>query len=420
MKPLMKASRDEQGFALVAAIVLLTVIMGLGLGLLLFVDNQQKASGREQASESAFNVAEAALNAQITQVSRAWPALAGVPAQPYETEGCTAANGTTTNGCPSLESMKVGYPAAGTTKCPASIKDAWGSASTNQWTTYVRDDEPGHNVSYFNSAEEAGQKGYDKNEDNKLWVRAVGIVQCRVVSLAALVSRQEIALNFPRAVMSANWFTTGNNGNGHEVIVEGQTPESGQPGEVRMRCEGFAKVEECEHYREGQIANAKVNPPPGAPSPALSATQLAALKQGAESQHTYYPAGSCPTGLPSGKPVFVQGPCNVSGGKKEVGNSKELPGFLIIVNGTLEMSGQAEFWGTVYVVNEQASSGVVVKIGGNANLHGEIIVDGKGGIEAGENHSRNLEYDPRSSAEEKIYAGATPTRNSFRVLTARE
>jgi type II secretory pathway pseudopilin PulG len=420
----MRSPRDEQGFALVAAIVLLTVILGLGLGLLLFVDNEQKASAREQASESAFNVAEAALNAQISQISRAWPAQKPTSPellQPYETTaGCTAANSTATNGCPTAESMKVGYPAAGTTKCPASMKDAWGSPTTNQWTTYVRDDEPGRNVSFFNSAEEKKQVGYDENKDNKLWVRAVAVVQCRVVSLAALVSRQEIALNFPRAVMSANWFTTGNNGNGHEPIVEGQTPESGEKGEVRMRCEGFAKVEECEHYRAGQISNAKVNPPPGAPSPTLSATQLTAFRQSAEAQHTYYPAGTCPTGLPSGKPVFVQGPCKVSGGGQEVANSKEHPGFLIIVNGTLEMGGGSEFWGTVYLVNEQGSSGLVASIGGSANLRGEIIVDGKGGIEVGENHNKNLEYDPRSAAEEKIYAGATPTRNSFRVLTVNE
>lgn len=414
----MRASRDEQGFALISAIILLTVIMGLGFGLLLFTDNQQKAAGREQASESAFNVAEAALNAQITQVSRSWPALEG--SQPYEKAGCAAANSTATNGCPTAKSMEIGYPVTSKAACPAGIKDAWGSASTNEWTTYVRDDNPGENVSFFKSSLENEQLGYDKNKDNKLWVRSVGIVQCRVVSLAALVSRQEIALSFPRAVMSANWFTTGNNGKGHEVIVEGETKESGEHGEVFMRCEGFAKVEECESYREGQLKNAKVNPPPGAPSPTLSATQLAAFRQAAESLHTYYPAGSCPTGLPSGKPVFVQGPCVVSGGKTEVGNSKEHPGFLVIANGTFEMGGQAEFWGTVYCRNEQESSGVVVKVGGNANLIGEIVVDGKGGIEAGENHQRNVEYDPRSAIEEKIYAGATPTRNSFRVLTASE
>jgi Tfp pilus assembly protein PilX len=417
----MRTARDEQGFALVAAIVLLTVIMGLGLGLLLFTDNQQKAAGREQASESAFNVAEAALNAQISQISRAWPTLKGEPEeQPYGTaEGCTAANSTATNGCPTKESMKIGYPVANNAGCPAGVKDAWSSASTNQWTTYVRDD-PEKEASFFDSSTVKQKVGFDENGDNKLWVRSVGIVQCRVVSLAALVSRQEIALSFPRAVMSANWFTTGNNGKGKEVIIEGESPESGVHGEVFMRCEGFAKVEECENYREGQIANAKVNPPPGAPTPTLSATQLAAFRQTAESLHTYYPAGSCPTGLPSGKPVFVQGPCAVSGGKTEVGNSKEKPGFLIIAKGTFDMGGQSEFWGVVYCLNEQESSGLVVKIGANANLRGEIIVDGKGGIEAGENHSKNVEYDPRAAIEEKIYAGATPTRNSFRVLPANQ
>ncbi|MCW3029768.1 MAG: hypothetical protein JWN81_2979 [Solirubrobacterales bacterium] len=416
----MTTSRNEQGFALVAAIVLLTVIMGLGLGLLLFTDNQQKASAREQASESAFNVAEAALNAQITQVSRAWPGTKGGE-QPYEKEGCTAANSTTTNGCPSAESMKVGYPIGSKAACPASVKDAWGAASTNQWVTYVRDDKPGGNVSFFNSSVEKEQVGYDENTDNKLWVRSVAIVQCRLVSLAALVSRQEISANFPHTVMSGNWFRTGNNGKGSEVIVEGKNPEqSGVPGEIRMRCVGFTEVSKCEEYREGQIANAKVNPPPGAPTPTLSTTQLAAFKQMAESEKTYYGPGNCPTGLPSGKPVFIEGPCTVSGGKKEVGNSQESPGFLVLVNGTFELGGQAEFWGTVYLVNAQESSGVVVNIGGNSNLRGEIVVDGNGGMEVGENHQRNVEYDPRSAAELKIYAGATPTRNSFRVLTANE
>jgi Tfp pilus assembly protein PilX len=66
----MKRARNDDGFALVSAIVLLTVIMALGLGLLLFTDNQQKASAREQASEAAFNVAEAALAQMASQRNR--------------------------------------------------------------------------------------------------------------------------------------------------------------------------------------------------------------------------------------------------------------------------------------------------------------------------------------------------------------
>jgi type II secretory pathway pseudopilin PulG len=413
----MRRPGDESGFVLVTAIVLLTVIMGLGIGLLLLTDNQQQAAAREQASESAFNVAEAALNAQIDQVSRSWPATKPKEAQPYETTGCTPTTSTATNGCPTPESMKVAYPQLGTTSCPAGVKDAWGSPSSNEWTTYVRDDAP--SSSLFNSEQEDLAQGFDANKDNKLWVRAVGVVQCRLVALTSLVSRQEIAANFPHVVMSGNWFTTGNNGKGKEVIVEGESTESGELGEVDMRCTGISNVEECEHYREGQL-HAKVNPPPGAPTPTLTAAQLEGFKQAAEAEGTYYGPGKCPSGLPAGKPVYVEGPCNVEGGKKEVGNSKENPGFLIIVNGTFSLGGNAEFWGTVYCANHQESSGIVVSVGGTAQLVGEIIVDGNGGMEVGESHKENVKYDPRSATELKAYVGATPTRNSFRVLSANE
>ena len=55
----MRRARDDEGFALVTSIIILTVMIGLGMGLLFLTDSQQKASAREQASESAFNVAEA-------------------------------------------------------------------------------------------------------------------------------------------------------------------------------------------------------------------------------------------------------------------------------------------------------------------------------------------------------------------------
>ena len=414
----MSRARKEDGFALVAALILLSVIMGLGLGLLFFTDSQQKASASEQASESAFNVAEAALNAQIGQISRAWPTTAAL--QP-ET-GCTPTTSTATNDCPTAESMNVPYPTAAASCPTGSPTDAWGSPAGTEWTTYVRDDTGAGGPSFFNSATEKGLAGYDANTDNKLWVRAVGVVRCRIVSLISLVSRQEIAANFPHTLMSANWFKTGNNGNGHEVIVEGKNPESGssQNGEVSMRCTGFATTAACENYRETQIENAKVNPPPGTPSPTLSASQLATYRQTAEAEKTYYGPNKCPAGLPSGKLVFIEGPCAISGGTGDVGNSKEHPGFMVIVNGTFEMGGQAEFWGTVYAANKQGSSGIVVKIGGNATLHGELDVDGNGGIEVGENHQKNLEYDPRSAIELKLYVGASPTRNTFRVLSSNE
>jgi Tfp pilus assembly protein PilX len=416
---MMNRLRSEDGVVLASAVILLTVILGLGLGLLFFTDNQQKASASEQAGEVAFNVAEAALNAQIGQVSRNWPANLELEGggEIAPKAGCTAATTTAANDCPSAESMKVAYPAA---TCPGGgPKDAWGSASSNEWTTYVRDDAGG-NTSFFNSATEKTRVPYDANGDNKLWVRAVGVVNCRLVSLVSLVSRQEIAANFPKTMMSANWFKTGNNGNGSEVIIEGRNPENvSESGEVRMRCTGLT-LAACENYQSTQINSTKINPPPGAPSPTVGATEMLAYKHEAEALHTYYATGKCPAGLPSGKVVYVEGPCAVTGGTPEVGNSSTHPGFLVIANGTFTLGGAAEFWGVVYDANKQESSGVVVKIGGNANLHGEINIDGNGGIEVGENHNKNLEYDPRAAVELKLYAGATPTRNTFRVLPVNE
>src|SRR4051794_5141805 len=103
----MTRARDEQGFALITAIILLTILLGLGAALLTFTDNQQSASLREQASESSFNVSEASLNAQVGQLSRAWPAK---ESEAYP-KPCTASTGTSTNGCPTVASLTNAYPA---------------------------------------------------------------------------------------------------------------------------------------------------------------------------------------------------------------------------------------------------------------------------------------------------------------------
>jgi hypothetical protein len=84
------------------------------------------------------------------------------------------------------------------------------------------------------------------------------------------------------------------------------------------------------------------------------------------------------------------------------------------------MGGTSVFYGVVYAVNKQESSSIVVSIGGNAKLNGAIDVDGTGGIEVGESHKENLEFNPEAIEKLKLYAGSTPTRNSFRVLPVTE
>ena len=146
----MRRAKDEQGIALVVTVLLLMVLSGVGLALLLLTNNQQKAALREQASESAFTVGEAALNAEVSQLSRKWPTESG-----EAVSTCTAGVTTSTNYCPAKESLEVGYPNISPATCPAGTpKDPWGSGLGNEWTTYVRDDATGE---VFNSATEQGQ-----------------------------------------------------------------------------------------------------------------------------------------------------------------------------------------------------------------------------------------------------------------------
>jgi type II secretory pathway pseudopilin PulG len=411
----MRRARDEGGFALITSIIILTVMIGLGTGLLFLTDSQQKASAREQASESAFNVAEAALNAQIGQLSHSWAASE----LPYS---CTASS-STEPGCPGVKDLEVGYPNGASTHCPAgSPKDAWGSPLTNEWTTYVRDDgalgSPATQL--FNSRTEQTAPHYDANKDLKVFVRSVGVVQCRVVVVVALASGQLVTVPFPISAIAANWFETSNSGS--KVVVNTQGGDAFQAGGVSMRCSGFTgtETEIEEKCKIWDKVHGQVNPDTthvaGDPSVTLSTSQLEGIKAEAKSSKTYFAAGTCPGSLAElkGKPTYVEGPCELSY-MVGTGNSKAEPGFLVLINGTLKLNGNAEFFGTVYAANAQGSSGVVVEVHGDANLTGSIVVDGNGGISFGSSHE-NFTYNPAAAKELTSFVGASATRNSFRVL----
>jgi Tfp pilus assembly protein PilX len=415
----MRAS-DDHGFALVSAILILVVLIGLGLGLLMFTDTQQHSATGEQSRESAYSLAEAALNAQIFQLSQNWPTVAMAPAN--RPERCTESTSTSTNFCPDPGTLgtSAGYPAAGS----CSGTEAWGSSLSSRWTTYVRADGGGTEA-LFNSAVDRLQPPYE-NGDRSVWVRAVGVANCRPAVVVSKVSEQLVPMTFPRSVLSANGFSTSNTGK--KVIIDtsgayAQPPSirpgpSAQPGTISVRCEGLTSAQ-CKNYRTGQVSPDTTGAPAGS-SPTLNATQLEGLKAQAKANGTYYGvvngSPTCPTTMAAltGAPTYVEGPCNLSFGGG-TGNSSASPGFLVIANGTLSLGGNATFYGVVYAVNQQGSSGEVVVVHGNATLQGAINVDGRGTVGLGSS-STNLIYDPRAFAAIKGYSGAAPTPNTFRVL----
>jgi Tfp pilus assembly protein PilX len=414
----MRKARNEDGFALIAAMMLLFVMMGLGLGLLLFVDTQQKASAREQATEAAFNVAEAALNAQVGQLSRKWPSAT----EQYPPSCASSEAPSLTSVCPYQPTIESAYKYLKTAKTCAGA-EPWGSPLSNQWTTYVRDDT-GASPSLFSASVNAPPANtYDANGDGKLWVRAVGVVQCHPVALVTLVDRQTVTLNLPENAATGNWFKVTNSGN--KGIINRQGEEQ-QPGAVSMRC--AAAPSPCESYEGGkkeQVSPELTENPPSA-SVTLNSAALETVKNEAIANAKYFTPPNCPTSMAqlTGFPVYIEGCGELKITANGTANSHTTPGFLVVANGTLELSGTSTFYGIIYAANlnlEPLASTAIVKLQGQTNVIGEIIVDGNGGIElgssgAGGGNSANLTFDSRAARGAKTTAGATPTRNGFRIL----
>jgi len=395
-------ARREDGFALVTAMMILVVVVGLGLGLLMFTDSQQHAATREQSRESAYTLAEAALSAQIYQLSVQWP-TEKTPAPTSCTEAASPSSV-----CPSPASInaQAGYPAAGT--CPGT--EPWGSSLSNRWTTYVRSDT--NNAQLFNSTTAKGNSPYD-NGDRSVWVRAVGVSQCKPVAVISKVTQQILPMPFPTNLLTANGFSTTNSGN--KVIVDTLGEYSTQPAGVSVRCEGLTGSS-CKQYSVGQVSPDTTGSTPASPAQTLTPTQLENLKAQAKVNGTYFKTGTCPTSMVTmtGAPTYVEGPCSLSftGGNA---NSKAAPGFMVLYNGTIKISGNATFWGVIYAVNAQKSSSEVVTVLGGGVIIGAVDVDGHGTVALG-NSAPNLIYDPRALNLLKTYAGAAPTPNTFRVL----
>ena len=438
--------RDEQGFALVSAIMLLTVLLGLGFALLTFTDQQQHAAVYESSGEQAYALAEGALNAQIFQLSTRWPTArnpwTGYPGY------CNAAIGATTTGCPTPSNLAAAYPSTGPSTCPTGTpRDPWSGSSTttNGWATYVRGDGGAGTATsqYFNSATEQTMPYYDAG-DHSVWLRAVGVVNCRMETVVTKVTAQFSPIPLPQAAISANGFSTSNNGN--KIIVDtigtyaqpstAVVNPSNKPGPIAMRCTGL-NSSNCQTFRNtpspGQVYPNTTGSSPNA-SQTLTATQVNALRTAAQADGTYFGLDSsgnpvCPTSMPqlTGAPVFVEGPCTIAIKSTLTANSDTSPGVLVIKNGSLTLDGGATYFGVIYGMNLQGAAGApcggsdVVHIQGSSEIQGAIILDGAGtvcfGSSGGNNGTvTNFVYDDRGFTSVIGYEGAASTPNSFRVL----
>jgi Tfp pilus assembly protein PilX len=447
--------RNESGWAVVTAVVLLAVMLGVGLAAMAVVDNQQKQSGNERQRESSFNLDEAAVYGQGLMLTQNWP-NASLASHPPSVCAPTTVN----SWCPDRNTL-----ASATALTPSTANFTSADFGTNAtWTTKIRDDGGSLTTFYNPTHADDAQSGvdasghsytcaspctYDANGNHRVWVEATATVQGHPRAVVAQLQLEQLTEDVPQMAMQAGKLVISNSGNhGGTPIIDG----SGSP--VLVRCDpstGTSCVD---------IPNPiQVNPPPAqmpggvSAPPLMTATELQRLKQRAIADGNYY--AGCPTqGGPNNKygdnQYHLEGPVvwvdncatppqlanNIytqpcpssppvpSGMSTNCINSPLAPGVLIWHSGSISLSGNWTFCGLVYAVNDSdepgtpsASSGDVITTDGGAGVWGAIAIDGPGRLNLGSN-GEQLKYNPNAFSPIQSYGTAGLVQNTWRELPA--
>jgi hypothetical protein len=397
--------RSEQGSVLITAMVLMSIMLAVGLATYGLVDSQTRESGFERIRETSFNVGEGLLGSQVFILSRGWPGTTGA-----QYPNCT--NGSTNSKCPNGTAVisdfggpDIARGVSWQTRVVDNALDAIGSTTDAQTRcTSNRNATP----SYYSDSRLAGAASWDQNGDCRLWVRSTASIDGRRRTFVGLVRVEQVNEDFPKNTVTAGWFETLNNGT--KVLVDTQG-DAAQPAPVAVRCPTIGPG--CADW---EVDKDQVKPNTVTydyPSPtALSAAALDRLRERAQAVGSYYATG-CPPSL-AGPLVFVENAnCSYTG--NDIYNSEAFPGVLVFARGTLEIAGNVEYQGLIYMANLQNSSGLVLTLGGNSLVQGGVAVDGNGGVAVGESKT-NLVYDKDASARVVSYGNAGIIQNTWREI----
>jgi type II secretory pathway pseudopilin PulG len=390
--------RDARGFALVPALLVMLILIGVATATVALAQGDQVSSRHEREGESAFQLAEGVMNAQIFQLSSGWPGLHSGP--PYPPASCTSAAAVT--GCPSPATVKQNFNGVD-----------YGNSAT--WTIQVRDNG-GASPSYWSDDLLNTQPTYDANDDNFVWVRASAVVRGRKRTLVALVQAENVTVNFPRATLVSGHFDTSNNGN--KVIID-TNGEQNQftPGDIIVRCAltspGCADYDTGKGQVDPNTIRSNLSQPPAVTPEALD--QLRTL---AKAEGNYY-TGCAPSlaGDQPGEIVFMEDATGCTYNANNVYNSPSAPGYVVIARGAMgKINGTATFYGIIYHANLDNSCSDLVTLDGNVSVYGSIVIDGCGGLSAGSSKV-NLVYDPNVFDDFKALGTAAIVQNTFREIS---
>lgn len=409
-KLLRTLSRDEGGWALFTALALLTVMLGVGAATYGYVDGQTAQSRIGREKETAFNMAEAVMNAQIFQLGRDWPG-----------------GGSAINQYPSCTEDST------SSRCPSSsqLSDLFASPDVDAattWATSVRDNNTNQTQNYYSESQTQASPGYDANGDGRLWVRARASARGRTRTIIAMVRAQEQAEDLPRGALISGRLDVSNMG--HKAIIDASGGSS-ESGLVAVRCTPqVLELKPClGHKLAGgllddalaslnALLNFQISPnitqTGYGGQPAMTAEARLRMKATAIANGTYYASG-CPTaaGL-SGQIVYIEnGNCAYT--SNTVFNSAAAPGMVLVANGSLYLAGTTVFHGIIYHANEIGSDGTAVQVQGNATVKGGVLVDGEATTIAGSS-KLNIELDPNAYNAVRSYGSVGVVQNTWREI----
>jgi hypothetical protein len=400
-------ARNQDGWAVVTAVVLMTIMLTIALAAIAFVDSETNSSRRERTAETRLNLTEGVVAAELYRLSRNWPSDA--------TGAYIDCTQTSTNPlCPQPAQLRAQFTGVDFKLNP-------------QWTVQVRDDNAplsaGNACSvspapgFYSDATILPQARWDANRNCQMWVRAEGRLEGKKRVVVAKVRVESRAPIFPQGPFVAGSFGTSNNG-GSKTIVDG----SGSQGTVR--CSGGSS---CVDFNGQQLANpASVSQgDPNVGTTALEPSMVDALRQMAKARGTWY--ATCPNS-PNGDIVFVEsGSCDYSASTPVINgavNGTTKKGIFVVNNGTLKLTGNLIWYGAIYMVNAQNTSDTVVDLKGTGTLYGGIYIDGNGRLSAGSSGNAgngnlpNLVYRSDVLPDLTAYGTAGIIQNTWRELTA--
>ncbi len=395
---------DDGGWVLMTSIVLLSLMVAMAVTLLSVVDVQTSESRKQRVRETAFNLAEAGLNAQIFSLARDWPGK-GNALTPYP--ACSAS--VSSSRCPSQTQLANLIPTS----------DVTGAT----WQTVVRDNGMAGSARFYSDSLVLGQPAYDQNGDGQLWVRSTATAQGKSRTIVALVRAEQQEEDIPHGALITGRLDISNMGN--KAIIDARAG-GGVPTAV-VRCTpalletapclghevGFGSLGSLSSLLAflGKQLSPNLTQTAYAGGPAMTAEARARLKATAIADGTYYT--SCPSSL-AGHVVYIEaGNCSYTG--NDVINSAADPGMVLMATGSLYVGGTIVFNGVLYHANTANSTGTVLQIQGNATIVGGVLVDGDGTTVAGSS-KLNIQLSPAAFGAVSSYGSAGVIQNTWREI----